>query len=518
MKSKYDVIIVGSGFGGSLLAMAAKHMGLSVLLLERGTHPRVVIGESSTPLSNLLLEEFSIRYDLPRVRQLCKWGTWQRSHPDVACGLKRGFTFHHHTLSDSRPPEPEYKTQLLVEASPRDEIADTHWYRADFDHLLLREAQSIGVEYLDKVDLRSMCNHEDEVRVEGHCCGESVAFCCRFLIDGSGPRGYLHRVLDLREAEFPGYPATCALYSHFSGVGKLRDGVFSRTPVDPPYPIDDAAVHHVFDGGWIWVLQFNNGITSAGVAATKEASRRLMLQEGAAAWSRLISHIPALAEQFQRALTMRPFTYSDRLSFLSEQVVGSNWALLPSAAGFIDPLLSTGFPLTLLGVLRLASIMESSWGRPELQVELQSYAQQTRDELLATSRLIGALYASMDNFPLFKALSLLYFSAASYSEAARRLGKPQLASSFLLHDHPVFGLTCRRILDCIAQGRCQADPASISDAVMDAVKSIDVAGLSRPTVTNWYPVKAMDLVDSAWKLDASEAQAAELLQRCGLWR
>ena len=34
------------------------------------------------------------------------------------------------------------------------------------------------------------------------------------------------------------------------------------------------------------------------------------------------------------------------------------WALLPSAAGVIDPLLSTGFPLTLLGILRLVDLLE----------------------------------------------------------------------------------------------------------------------------------------------------------------
>ena len=35
----------------------------------------------------------------------------------------------------------------------------------------------------------------------------------------------------------------------------------------PPYPPDDAALHHVFEGGWIWVLRFRSGIVSAGVIA-----------------------------------------------------------------------------------------------------------------------------------------------------------------------------------------------------------------------------------------------------------
>ncbi len=48
-------------------------------------------------------------------------------------------------------------------------------------------------------------------------------------------------------------------------------------------------------------------------------------------------------------------------------------------------------------------------------------------ELLAASRLIGALYATMGNFPAFTAVSLLYFAAVSFAETAHRLGKPELA-------------------------------------------------------------------------------------------
>ena len=32
-------------------------------------------------------------------------------------------------------------------ASPHDAIADTHWYRADFDHIFVREAEKMGVVY-----------------------------------------------------------------------------------------------------------------------------------------------------------------------------------------------------------------------------------------------------------------------------------------------------------------------------------------------------------------------------------
>ena len=137
MNQIYDLAVIGSGYAGSLMSLIARRLGLSVLLLERGRHPRITIGESSTPLSNLLLEELADRYDLPRLRPLSKWGTWQRTYPQIGCGLKRGFSFFHHELDGTEHSAGAEQRQLLVAASPRDEIADTHWFRADVDAWLL---------------------------------------------------------------------------------------------------------------------------------------------------------------------------------------------------------------------------------------------------------------------------------------------------------------------------------------------------------------------------------------------
>ena len=144
-----DVAVVGSGFAGSLAALALRNMGRSVVMLERGTHPRFAIGESSTPLANLLLEEICEQYGLHRIRPLSKWGTWQQQYPQVAGGLKRGFSFFRHDLDTPFGDGHTHERQLLVAASPHDRVADTHWYRPDFDHFLVREASAAGAEYLD---------------------------------------------------------------------------------------------------------------------------------------------------------------------------------------------------------------------------------------------------------------------------------------------------------------------------------------------------------------------------------
>lgn len=489
----FDLAIVGSGFGGSLLAMIARRLGRSVVLLDRDRHPRFAIGESSTPLANLLLEELATRYDLPRLLPLAKWGTWQSTYPDIACGLKRGFSFYHHVLD-----RPVADRPLLVAASPHDAIADTHWYRADFDHFLVEEAQRLGVVFYDQVTLDRLTPSWE---LEGTREGRRLALRARFLVDATGPCGFLHRKLRLDEAPFPNLPATEGLYAHFQGARRLDS--FLPTDEPPPYPVDDAALHHVFDGGWIWVLRFNNGITSAGAAVTAALARELNLAEGAPAWQRLLSRLPTVAGQFAAAEAVTPFVHRRPLAFRSASFTGEGWAMLPSAAGFIDPLLSTGFPLTLLGVARLAEALEHG--------DFKEYESETGEALDAAERLIAALYANLADFPRFTALSLLYFAAASYTETARRLGRP--AGAFLLSDHPSFGPRARV---CCERALKSRDPELIEE-IYHVIEPVDVAGLGDRKRRNWFPVEAEDLLGAANKLEATPEEIQALLRRSGFF-
>ncbi len=488
-----DLVIAGAGFGGSLMAMIAHQLGLSVVLLEQGTHPRMTIGESTTPLSNLLLERLCKTYDLPRVAPLAKWGSWQRAYPQMACGLKRGFSFFHQSGDE-----------LLVAASPRDEIADTHWYRAEVDHFLVMEAQRLGIDYRDRARIETMGFAEDGATIVGRAGEEPFHIHARLMIDATGPRGLLYRALRLAESPLPGMPATESLYSHFTGVGRIE-------PLDGPYPVEDAAVHHVFEGGWVWVLRFNNGVTSAGVAATQAVAKELALSDGEPAWARVLDRVPRLKPQFERAAACQPFRYMPAISFRSGAIVGKRWAMLPSAAGFVDPLLSTGFALTLLGIERLARILRSS----DLGQQLKTYADETECELLIASRLIGALYATMDNFPAFTAVSLLYFSAVSFSETAIRLGKPEFAAGFLLDRHPEFGPATRMLLERAYKLRGEDDTRAFTQEVLQVIEPFNLGRFGDRALRNRYPVRAEDLFDARCKVGASREEIMAMLDKTG---
>lgn len=491
-----DVVIVGSGFGGSLLAMALRRQGQTVTLLERGRHPRFVIGESTTPLANVVLEHLADRFDLPRVRALSKWGTWQAHHPELRCGLKRGFTF----VWDD--------TDLMVAASPRDEVADTHWYRPDVDWWLVREAEALGVRYRDHAVIEAVDMSDAGVIVRGQ--GFDVR--ARVLVDATGPRGFLHHTLRLQEQPTRWLPGTQALYAHFTGVERWAsdsDGAAC------PFPPDDAALHHVFPGGWMWVLRFRHGITSAGVAMTDALADDLGLADGGEAWPRVLAHVPRLARQFANATPVTPWVYTPRVAFRSSQVTGPGWVRMPSAVGVIDPLLSTGIPLTLLGVERLAAALGRGVPGDGPIEGLETYATQTIEELDATERLVAGLYATFDDPPLFKRLALMYFAAASFAESHRRLGTPEKSGGFLLCRRPEFSAALQHVCEQAQRGVSPEMRADWCDRITNAIAPIDVGGWLRAD-RDRFPVDLGDLRAAVARLDTTPETLESMLRASGL--
>ena len=556
--AEYDIAIVGSGFGGALLAMVARRLGRTVVLLERHAHPRFAIGESTSPLMNLLIEQLALRYDLPDLLPLTTYGAWQRAYPDLTCGLKRGFTYYHHDAHKPFAARPDHSDQLLVAASPNDEAGDTHWLRHDVDAFLVEKAIELGADYLDHVTLhdakftqKEETAAADEVKattgvLRGERCGQPLTITARFVVDASGPNGFLSRALDLPAAPFDDYPATQALYSHFTNVRRTdtmpvfqaanpacsdseraseqyvdvqhtdEQGTNERAacPADtPPYAPDDAALHHVFDGGWMWVLRFNNGVTSAGVAVEDWLAQELNLAEGAPAWPRLLDRFPTIAEQFADAVPTRPFTYAPSLAYRALTTTGEGWALLPSAGAFVDPLFSTGMPLTLLGVERLGHILQSAWDTPDFSARIAEYGEITRSEADWTAHFIGACYAGMKDFDLFRAFAMFYFAAASYSEMARRLEQPHLVRRFLAADRAdfSFGLRrCARLLRHASEGG-PTDTRHFEAEVAQAIDCLNIAGLCDPAKRNWYGVDMEDVVRGAEKLGLSASEVSAII-------
>jgi FADH2 O2-dependent halogenase len=188
--------------------------------------------------------------------------------------------------------------------------------------------------------------------------------------------------------------------------------------------------------------------------------------------------------------------------------------MLPSAAGFIDPLYSTGIPLTLLGIERFGRLLNEAWGTSALDNRLHEYGKITLEELDATAEFVGASLRSLQSFPVFAAFSMFYFAAASYGEMARRLDKSHLITRFLAADRDVFRVGMRRCID--AMPSVMADPTPVKlreygDLVAQSIECLNVAGLADLEKRNWYGVDLQDMVRNAHKLELTPEAVSETI-------
>jgi FADH2 O2-dependent halogenase len=331
-----DVAIIGSGFGGSLTALILERIGFRPVLIDRAQHPRLVLGESSTPLADMLLKSLAQKYGLPRVEPLAEYGTWQREYPDLTCGLKRGFSYFQHSPGGHFEPDPRHKNELLVEASFAAADADAHWFRPDFDLFLVREAQNAGIPFFDRTEVSKLEGGEPW-RMTCRRGDETLTLSADFLIDASGEGGFISRQLGVPLDPERMQTRSRAVFGHFTGVALWSELLEARggSTADHTFPCDDAALHHVVDGGWMYVLRFNNGVTSAGFLIDCDHHPLDPKIPAEAEWRNWLDRYPSIAEQFQHA-ELTPLCGSirrtPRLQRRARQTVGQNWAMLPLAA------------------------------------------------------------------------------------------------------------------------------------------------------------------------------------------
>jgi tetracycline 7-halogenase / FADH2 O2-dependent halogenase len=487
-----EIAIVGAGFAGSFAALVMQKIGRRCVLLERGTHPRFAIGESSTPTANLTLESLCKDYDLPQVLPLTKYGRWQRTYPSIACGLKRGFSFFQHEPGWEFQATPDHANELLVAASPNDEIGDTHWFRAEVDHFFAREVQAAGIPYLDQTEIASV-EHGDGWQLKGRRGAEEVVVTASLVIDATGPAGFLAKTLGIATDPAELQTNSWSIYSHFTGV-ELWENLLAEmggSTADHPYPCDAAAVHHVLADGWMWVLRFNNGITSAGIAFDGNRRPHVPNQDPQREWEAALAGYPSLARQFSRAERIRPWVRTGRMQRHARRVAGVDWAMLPHAAYFFDPLFSAGNAHTLLGIQRLARILERTDDRDSLAEQLAEYERRLFREITFLDWLIHGCYCTFGRFELLSAYVMYYFAGAIQSEMHIRSGAAGADTGFLFSEHEPFRAAVKRSYDALIQ----SEPGSLAATKLKAdfhrqvasdIASYNPVGFCDPAKRNMY--------------------------------
>lgn len=490
---QYDILVAGAGFAGSLTALILHNLGFKVCLLEKGQHPRFAIGESSTPVADLILRNLATKYNLPWLHDFSRYGSWQQSHPEIVCGIKRGFSFFKHHPGKNFATDENHKDELLVAASTNDIQSDTNWLRADFDSFLVNKVKEYGIDYFD---LTEIVRAKRETKWEFYVSrfDETNIIHASFFIDATGSSNLMDKLLGIESSSEGFLTNSFAIFSHFNHVPKWaemlqKEGIPSD---DYPYNPDNSALHHILDEGWLWMLRFNNNLTSLGFVLDDSNAFYENLQTDKI-WNDLLKKYPSINNIIKDAsLATLPgeIIRSERLQRKIKHCFGPGWVALPHTAGFVDPLFSSGIAHSLSGIEKVINCISQNWGNEALlEINLQEYENAVFEELKLADCLVAGCYKTMPYFELFNTWSMLYF-ASTIAHEQRRI-KQEPPGYFLNADDHAIREMVRKTYDDLLKIISNKQPTeedikSFTGLGRERIQPYNIAGLLDASSKNMY--------------------------------
>jgi FADH2 O2-dependent halogenase len=443
--------------------------------------------------------------------------------PELMRGLKRGFTYYRHHPHKRFENSGLDSERLLVAASPNDELSDTHWLRADVDHHFVREAVAAGVDYRDRVEITGAGIDSDSAQLNCRRDGQEFSLETQFIVDASGPGGFLARQLSIPSALEQTETRSALVFSHFDGA-RLMGDLVPGLP-EGPYPEDWAAVHHIIDEGWMYSLRFDNGVTSAGFALTPHGMRSLQFSDSGDArtmWSTLLDRYPTIGDAFAQAEPLFPIAFRNCIQHRLSRAAGERWLMMPHAYAFVDPLYSTGIAWGLRAVERIGLAFEvaAKKNRVPSTETLERYDAALSREADQIDLVVAGAYEAMTHFDLFAAQSMLYFAAVSFAEVSQRLSKDASVAwrGFLGAGDPVLEpkpresfKRLRRITQRQGLSSSREEREEFAEWIRRSIAPRNIAGLADRERHNIYPVDFDELVEQHSLLEMSREQLVDAL-------
>ena len=308
----YDAIIIGGGPAGATTAAVLAEKGRSVLILEREKFPRFQIGESLIPYNNDIFRKMGLFDVLDDNRFVRKFG----AEFVTGDGSRR-----HRFRFGSTLPE-KYARTFQVR-------------RAEFDQILLDHARGLGVEVREQTRVSSvdLTDSSRAVVTAVDALGQETLVEGRVAVDASGYVGVLANKVATRKQ----YESLkkIAIFAHYRNVVPSAEG-------------DDAGniVIVILRDGWFWMIPVSDQVTSVGLVIDKESFGTAGL-EPREILDQTIRDSPYVASRMADAGLESQIYVRRDFSYRMSSLVGSNYVLAGDAAGFIDPIFSTGVMLAM---------------------------------------------------------------------------------------------------------------------------------------------------------------------------
>lgn len=412
LDNRFDVAILGSGIGGTLLGAILARNGVKVIIFEKDTHPRFAIGESTVPETTQMFSILAKRYSVPEIENLSNYHR-VRTCVSSACGVKRNFSFVYHRQGEAQ--RPQESTQFPTLARPFG--PDIHLYRQDIDAYMLAVAVSYGAVVQQRTSVTDLIFEDKAAWVETN---RGEKYRASYLVDAGGFRSLLAQKFDLRQAPCPMRTRSRSIFTHMVNVIPYEQCGPERRQHGLPSPLHQGTLHHIFKGGWLWVIPFNNHPDSTNSLCSVGLCLDLSLYPDTALspeqeFQTIINQFPSIAKQFKNAKAIREWVSTERIQYSSKQVVGDRFCLLPHAAGFVDPLFSSGLGITLstvnlLGDRLIKATADGVFSRQRFE-DVEMWLQKNLDHY---DRLVSCSYIAFSNFDLWNAWHRIWMLGSFY--------------------------------------------------------------------------------------------------------
>lgn len=325
MESRYDVAIIGGGPAGSTAATLLARKGYSVILFEKEKFPRFHIGESLLPYSMGAFERLGVREKLD-ARFLPKFG----AEICTTCG--------------TNAVKFDFKDAYRMEHARAYQVT-----RSEFDKLLLDHSAENGATVMEETAVEHLSFGEDGIDITVKNGGTSQETRASYVIDGSGRNAVIGNFFNLKKpyANLKKF----AVFAHYENV--VRD------------PGSEGTYSRLVRGSdrWFWMIPLSETKMSIGVVMdiavfkalkkSPEDALDAMLREQPEVWSRMTNS----------TRTSTVYAESD-YSYRNRSLAGERWLLAGDAAGFIDPIFSTGVFVAIESAERAVTAIDAALRNP----------------------------------------------------------------------------------------------------------------------------------------------------------
>ncbi|MEC0248069.1 tryptophan 7-halogenase [Paenibacillus chitinolyticus] len=422
----YDVIVIGAGIAGTILSAILARQQLNVLVIDAATHPRFVIGESMIPATSFMMRIMAERYDVPEIMH-CSTLPFVQNHITSNSGTKRNFSFFYHREGEAQ--NPKESTQLPVPNIPYG--PEAHLFRQDTDAYMMAVAIKYGAKVKQKTMISDIDIHEDGVNIKTTANEE---FSAKYIVDASGFNSVLAKRLGLREEPSRMKTKSRSLFTHMVGV-KPFDEITNKDEHKLPNRIHNGTLHHIFDGGWLWVIPFDNNAKSTSILCSvglqydlNRNPDNVPTKKPEEEFADFLEAYPDVKKQFENAKPVREWISSGgRLQYSASKVIGKRFCLLAHASAFIDPLFSRGLAITTETINSLAQRLIDAVREDDFNEErfepVSRIIQQSYD---TNDRLVSCSYTAFRDFNLWNA----WYRVWALGQAFTSLRLTQVLSKF----------------------------------------------------------------------------------------